>query len=150
VSELLWRAGLTVNPVTITATSKAEIIDRLSIALDKGELTIPRDETLIGELWDFQAIERASGVDRLEAPEGKHDDLVIGLALAVHAMRHAPVGVAPDLPPLNETDDQRLMRRHLEREGMAEREKWAYFEQHGDSMEGPLDLIEGPCGGEWD
>ena len=126
ICELLYRSNLSVNPVTITAQSKSEMIDRLSLTLDRGELTIPRDETLIGELWDFQATERASGVDRLEAPEGKHDDMVIALALAVHGARSVPVGVAPELPPLNETEDQRWIREHVEFEGMTDRERWGH------------------------
>src|SRR5438093_380557 len=32
IAQELWRKGLTVNPVTITAQSKAEMIDRLSLA----------------------------------------------------------------------------------------------------------------------
>jgi phage FluMu gp28-like protein len=110
VCELLYRNNLIVDPIHITAQSKAELIDRLSISLDRGEITIPRDEALIGELWDFQATERASGTDRLEASAGRHDDTVIALALAVHAMRSVPQGVPPLLPPLHEDDFQRSLR----------------------------------------
>lgn len=99
VAEMLWRERLVVNPIKITAQSKAELVDGLSMALDKGELVIPRDEQLIAELWDFQATERASGVDRLEASPGKHDDLVIGLALAVHGLRGVQAGRPPSLAP---------------------------------------------------
>jgi len=114
IAELLWRNDLLVDPVKITAQSKSELIDRLSISLDRGAITIPRDEQLIGELWDFQAAERASGKDKLEASEGKHDDLVISLALAVHAIRSLPVGVAPELPPLEEDPWQKAIREEIE------------------------------------
>jgi hypothetical protein len=116
ITELLYRNNLSVDPVHITAQSKTELIDRLSISLDRGVITIPRDEQLRSELWDFQATERASGIDKLEASEGKHDDMVIALALAVHAMRSVPVGVAPELPPTEENEIARWLRTNLDRE----------------------------------
>lgn len=131
ITELLYRQNLQVDPVHITAQSKAEIIDRLSLVLDRGEITIPRDEALLGELWDFTATERASGVDRLEASPGKHDDLVIALALAVQSARSVPVGVVPQLPPLNESEDDRRIRQHVEFESMTPAQKWARAEAEG-------------------
>jgi hypothetical protein len=130
IAELLYRNGLIVDPVKITAQSKAELIDRLSISLDRGEVTIPRDEALIGELWDFQATERASGHDKLEAPEGKHDDLVIGLALAVHAIRSTPVGVAPVLPAEpDENTSAAWLRKSVEREMRAASGDWSIYDE---------------------
>lgn len=132
VAELLWRSRLVVDPVKITAQSKAELIDGLSIALDRNEVKIPRDEQLVAELWDFQATERASGVDRLEAPEGKHDDLVMGLALAVHAVKNIPLGVAPELAALDDENAiQRLLRLSLARELAETAGDWATLETMG-------------------
>jgi hypothetical protein len=128
IAELLYRNNLIVDPVHLTAQSKAEIIDRLSISLDRGDITIPREEALIAELWDFQATERASGVDRLEASPGKHDDTVIALALAVHAMRGRPVGIAPELPPVEEDAFQRSLRREIARDNARNSGDWAMWE----------------------
>jgi hypothetical protein len=132
IAELLWRQHLLVDSVKMTSESKAELIDRLSLVLDRGEITIPRDEALIAELWDFQSTERDSGHDRLEASEGKHDDLVIGLALAVHANRSVPVGVIPVLPPPNEEQFQRVLREHFEFEIARSNEDGGWLEAHGE------------------
>jgi len=130
IAELLWRNRLVVDPVRSDAQSKVELIDRLAISLDRGEITIPRDEALIGELWDFQATERASGKDKLEAPPGKHDDTVIALALAVHAIRSQPVGIAPELSAdIDENTPDYWLRKHIDREILRESDLNAYWGQ---------------------
>ena len=129
IAELLWRQGLVVDAVKITAQSKSELINRLSLSLDRGEVTIPRDEALIAELWDFQATERASGIDKLEASEGKHDDLVMGLALAIHGIRGMPPGQAPELQPLDENVFQRALRENVERDLAELRGDWSHFDE---------------------
>jgi hypothetical protein len=129
ITELIWRKGLAVSAVTITQQVKAEMIDRLAIALDRGELTIPRDAALIGELWDFQATERASGKDKLEASPGHHDDTVISLALALTAMGNH-TAEAPELPPEEEDVFHKSLREEFERaEGTGDSDWWAREEQ---------------------
>lgn len=68
--------------------SKNQLIDQLSIAIEQRQITIPRElEVLIEELQIFEYVITKSGNITYQAPEGKHDDCVIALALAVWGIR---------------------------------------------------------------
>ena len=82
VIEQLQRDGLPVVPFTTTNASKAAIIEALALAFERGEIKIPNDAALIGELQAFEARPLPSGLMRYAAPEGMHDDMVIALAIA--------------------------------------------------------------------
>lgn len=69
-------------------TSKNQLIDHLSIAIEQRRITIPKDlEVLIDELQRFEYQLTTSGNITYQAPEGRHDDCVISLALAVWGIR---------------------------------------------------------------
>ena len=85
--EKLLELGLPVQAFTTTAASKKRIIDALSLAFERGDITIPNDDGLIEELEAF-GIERLPGGSlRMSAPHGAHDDRVMSLALAWDAAR---------------------------------------------------------------
>lgn len=80
--EQLWRDGLPVQPFTTTNATKAQIIDDLALAFERGEITILNDDVLINELQAYEMTRLPSGLFRYSAPEGLHDDCVMSLALA--------------------------------------------------------------------
>jgi phage FluMu gp28-like protein len=82
VIEQLARDGLKVRPFTTTNASKAEAVEALALAFERGEIKIPNDAALIGELQSFEAKPLPSGLMRYEAPTGGHDDTVMALAIA--------------------------------------------------------------------
>lgn len=82
VIEELRREGIGVQSFTTTNASKANIIESLSLAFERGEIAIPRNDTLIGELLAFEGTRLASGMTRYAAPDNMHDDMVMSLALA--------------------------------------------------------------------
>lgn len=82
VIEELRREGIGVQAFKTTNASKANIIESLALAFESGDISIPRNETLIGELLSFEGTRMASGMTRYAAPEGMHDDTVMSLALA--------------------------------------------------------------------
>jgi hypothetical protein len=82
VIEQLARDGLRVRPFVTTNASKAEAIEALVLAFERGEIKIPNDSALIGELRSFEAKALPSGLMRYEAPTGGHDDAVMALAIA--------------------------------------------------------------------
>jgi hypothetical protein len=90
IIERLQRDGLPVKPFTTTNASKAEIIEGLSLAFERGEIEIVNDPILIGELLAYDAERLPSGMLRYGAPEGMHDDYVMGLALAWHGCMNSP------------------------------------------------------------
>jgi len=82
IIEQLRREGLPVRPFLTTASSKAEAIESLSLAIDQGSIQIPNDTTLISELDAYEMERLPSGNIRYNAPAGMHDDMVMSLALA--------------------------------------------------------------------
>lgn len=82
LAENLASMGLPVIGFTTTNASKAAIIDALSLAFERGEIKIPDDEVLIGELLAYDMERLPSGMLRYGAPEGFHDDCVMSLAFA--------------------------------------------------------------------
>ncbi len=82
VIEQLARDGLKVKPFVTTNASKSEAVEALALAFERGEIRIPNDPVLIGELQAFEAKPLPSGLMRYEAPSGGHDDIVLALAIA--------------------------------------------------------------------
>jgi hypothetical protein len=82
VIEQLRADGLPVCGFQTTNASKAEAIQRLAMAFERGEIHIPNDPALIGELQAFEGKSLPSGLMRYGAPEGLHDDCVMSLAIA--------------------------------------------------------------------
>jgi len=82
IIEQLQRDGMRIQPFTTTNATKAQIIDGLALAFERGELTILNDRTLITELQAYQSERLPSGMLRYGSPSGMHDDTVMALALA--------------------------------------------------------------------
>jgi Terminase RNaseH-like domain len=82
--EDLQRLGLPVFPFVTTHASKLAVIDGLALAFERGDLKILNDPDLVNELLAYQADRLPSGGLRYAAPEGMHDDCVMGLALAYY------------------------------------------------------------------
>lgn len=77
-----------------TVTSKPQLIENLSLALDRGEIAFQADDVWTGELEAYERkISPMTGRSHYSAPEGLHDDTVIARALAVWA-----IGRAASLP----------------------------------------------------
>jgi hypothetical protein len=89
--EALQTEGLPVLPFTTTNATKAAIIDLLALSLERQEIGIPDDPILIGELMQYSGTRLPSGLIQYSAPSGKHDDMVISLALARHGAHQSSV-----------------------------------------------------------
>ena len=86
--EMLERDGLPVVRFTTTAQSKRPLIEGLAQAFELG--TILPDAVLMSELESYERkVSPTTGVSTYSAPDGMHDDCVMALALAYHAI-HAP------------------------------------------------------------
>lgn len=84
--ELLEREGLPVEAFATTRQSKARIIEALALAIERQDVTLLNDETQINELQAYDMKRLPSGSFTYGAPEGMHDDTVMALALAWHAV----------------------------------------------------------------
>jgi len=99
VFDLFRYAGISPIGVTITAGTaetrdgavcsvpKLMLVSRLQALLHEGRLRIQRElseaETLVRELQDFRCEYTAAGHLTFNARSGKHDDLVLALAIAI-------------------------------------------------------------------
>lgn len=82
IIEQLRRMGLPVRPFLTTNASKADAIEALALAFERGDIQIINDPVLIGELQAYAADRLPSGLLRYNAPSRMHDDCVMALALA--------------------------------------------------------------------
>ena len=86
---MLITSGVTEATIDgIAHVPKLVLISRLQVLLHGGQLKIQKDlpevKTLVGELMDFRVQYTAAGHLTFNAREGKHDDLVLALAIACY------------------------------------------------------------------
>lgn len=86
IFEDLRRSGLDVEGYKFTNTTKENLINNLSIKIERQEVTFPNIPELINELSIYQYEITKNGHVRMNAPPGYHDDCVIALALAIWGM----------------------------------------------------------------
>lgn len=99
IVEDLRKAGLQVEPVVFTGPLKSALVENLMLLFEQGAIRIPQDPILIDELKGFTFETLPSGRDRYSAPDGRHDDTVMALALAAWGLRHlAPEQLLPGRP----------------------------------------------------
>jgi hypothetical protein len=80
--EALQNMGCYVTAFTTTNATKANIIQSLELAFERGDIMLLKDEYQITELMAYQSEKLPSGLVRYGSPEGLHDDTVMALALA--------------------------------------------------------------------
>jgi hypothetical protein len=91
--EALQAEGLPVRPFKMTSSSKAPLIEGLALAIERGELSLLPDPTLLTELIAYEMVRLPGGGYRFSNPPGLHDDCVISLALAWHGVRYGGAGI---------------------------------------------------------
>ncbi|MBL8157233.1 MAG: terminase family protein [Anaerolineae bacterium] len=92
--EALQAEGLPMRPFAMTATSKPTLIDALALAIERRQLALQPDESLLSELAAYTVERQPAGNWRYSAPSGLHDDRVIALALAWHGLRHSALPIS--------------------------------------------------------
>ncbi len=83
LSDALRDAGLPIVPFTSTNATKLQIVDGLSLALEREAITLIPHEALTAELEAYESTRLPSGLIRYAAPEGTHDDLTMATMLAL-------------------------------------------------------------------
>jgi hypothetical protein len=87
--EDLQRMNLPVQGFLTTNATKAQIIEALALAFERGEIGIPNDPILLAELQAYEMDRLPGGTFRYGAPSGMHDDCVMSLALAWSAVANS-------------------------------------------------------------
>jgi hypothetical protein len=73
-----------------TERTREELLERLKLSIETQKISLPNDKQLIEELLSFQYV--GHGIkNRMEAPSGLHDDLVMSLALACWDLPRHPL-----------------------------------------------------------
>lgn len=91
--EALQAEGLPVRAFATTAKSKGPLIEDLALAIERRDLALLPDETMLHELAAYSMERLPGGTYRYSAPHGQHDDTVISLALAWYGVRHGGSGI---------------------------------------------------------
>ncbi len=86
--DALLREGLPVRRFYTSAKSKSPLIEALSLAIERNDITLLDDPVLLGELADYRFDRLPNGSYRYGAPPGSHDDTVIAAALAWYGAQH--------------------------------------------------------------
>lgn len=87
--EELQREGLPVYPFVTTAQSKPPLVENYALALERTEWQFQSDKVWTTELESFErTISPKTGRSQYGAPEGAHDDTVIGRCLMVWMAEH--------------------------------------------------------------
>lgn len=79
----LEREKVNVEGINFTIDTKKQIIEKLALLIEKGDIHYPEVDALISELEAFEYLYSKTGKIVYSAPSGLHDDCVISLALAV-------------------------------------------------------------------
>jgi len=104
-AALARQHGLTLSLRTTTDRTKAESHGWLRKRLEAGEVALPDDEDLRGDLADVQRVYTGGGRTRIEYQRRgpRHADYVASVTLALHELASAPArAAAPD----DEVDDE--------------------------------------------
>ena len=82
VVSTIQSAGVNVLPYKISGnTAKQQLIEKLKISIERGEISFPDIPILRRELASYEYKISVSGAVRYGAPGSQHDDAVIALAL---------------------------------------------------------------------
>lgn len=98
ILEDLQRMGLSIEGFTFTPTTKRQLVDGLSVALEQEKIRFPRIDQLINELKAYQYEQTKAGNLRTTAPSGYYDDCVVSLALLNYGL--GQVGYGPPSKPV--------------------------------------------------
>jgi thiazole synthase ThiGH ThiG subunit len=84
--NLLQTSGVFINTFVTTAHSKRRIIDQFTVAIERNKITLPKNETIIKELQQFQCTYKPDGGVTFGAANG-HDDIIMSLMIAYDGYR---------------------------------------------------------------
>ena len=81
-------SNVSVEGYKFTNESKHKLVEQLAIAIEQRLITFPNIDVLTKELFEYEYNITPKGRIEYSAPEGKHDDCVISLGLAVWGIKN--------------------------------------------------------------
>jgi hypothetical protein len=83
--------GMNITPFRFNKTSRRDLLVNLQMLLEQDRIKIPDDQVLIDELYSMTYELNENGNTLIKVPEGKHDDRIMSLALAVWDIPIQPI-----------------------------------------------------------
>ena len=105
----LNRMGVPVNPIKITEPLKREMIDKLQRWIQNKWFSLLYIKATVEELGDYAYKKGPTGKYQYSAPSGRHDDIVMALALAVIELNP----VSPNQPKETEPTPLQLYKQRV-------------------------------------
>jgi len=84
--EQMQKLGMPIRGFTTANSTKAEVIEKLALAIEKNEIGLLDHPKLLQELMAYTQERTASGLYKYGAPAGENDDCVMALAIAWHGV----------------------------------------------------------------
>lgn len=91
LAERLGQRGLPILEVRMTNPIKQQLVDKLIVAFDNGEIKLLPLEEQIAQFENFECTRTSTGLLKYQAPPGRHDDIVIAVALAWNSVHECSV-----------------------------------------------------------
>lgn len=85
--------GINITPFRFNRTSRTDLLKNLQILLEQDKIKIPNDEVLLDELKSMSYELNENGGTKIQVPDGKHDDRIMSLALAVWQIPGQPIHI---------------------------------------------------------
>jgi hypothetical protein len=82
IDDYMAETGLPYEGVTLTNATKADLVAKLITSFEQKDMFIPNWREALSELGSFEVQTSPTGLMSYGAVEGKHDDIVIAMALA--------------------------------------------------------------------
>jgi hypothetical protein len=106
ITERLQRNGVSCDDFKFSSKSKKDLIDKLAIFIEHKGITIPDEAILLDELDCFACeMSETTGALKYSAPQGKHDDAICSLGLAVWSLSDIKKSEEIKLPIPDTTPD---------------------------------------------
>jgi len=83
--------GMNITPFRFNKSSRTDLLKNLQILLEQDKIKIPDDQVLIDELKSMTYELNENGGTKITVPDGKHDDRIMSLALAVWDIPLTPI-----------------------------------------------------------
>lgn len=83
--------GMNIEPFRFNKTSRTDLLKNLQILLEQDKIKIPNDDVLLTELKSMTYELNDNGTTKICVPDGKHDDRIMSLALAVWQIPQNPI-----------------------------------------------------------
>lgn len=95
VGDLIYELDIdaSITPVTFTNAGKADMVTRLTLAIEQNWLKAPRIRTWEHEMATYEVAVTKSGLHSYNAPPGEHDDTVCAAMLSVPAAYQSSMSV---------------------------------------------------------